>query len=636
MVLQHSSPTVYVDVTTSCADLIAADASAVSQICWPQLPDVPASIGAPIAITDEKEVEMKAPPPSSLPKMNYRRCTASSQRYPYGLRVLPTEGEHFGTLELDGRVYTAVSMSVHPIGEHIIDGVRYDGEIHIHHELYGDWFTEGTHHPPYEHGRRLDAFRGNTRTIDGAAAGGLTNLLIVVVPLQVTTQPDSELMKFLEPHSTGTPARAYASHESLAAIFATGKFYQYTGSAMHPPYKADGTFHYIVYSEPLRVNKGQLYTESPTISAFDSTAKVMRGADTVYRNSIPPQAMGTGKSCTSFSAGTWTYADEYCWDKISPEYAQCGGDEQSPIYIDTSKVVDSGKEKPSFLGQVKYHPIGSLTPYNTGHAIEADDRLNGDRFLGIGYLQVEGFYYFLRQFHVHFPSEHVIDGKVYAGELHLVHQKQEKWNGYWADDILVTAILFEIGDHSPLLEQLFLPYDKSTGFPDGDKMKDPFDMLRHIGPVLEGDWFRYRGSFTTPPCSEVVKWYVFKTPLTCSTEQFLAFKAIQGFSNPANARSLQPLNKRKVALNSHYAPDEKETPLPDHQFWINREVGRTRATMFPRSPWLIMWAVVGIAVLTTLTMLATFVREAPMRKAQSAGGLEAGASTIGRRPYNRL
>ena len=57
------------------------------------------------------------------------------------------------------------------------------------------------------------------------------------------------------------------------------------------------------------------------------------------------------------------------------------------------------------------------------------------------------------------------------------------------------------------------------------------------------DYYKFIGSLTTPPCSENVKWQVFKTPLTISKEQKEKFFNLLGFENN---RPTQPLNGREV------------------------------------------------------------------------------------------
>ena len=58
-------------------------------------------------------------------------------------------------------------------------------------------------------------------------------------------------------------------------------------------------------------------------------------------------------------------------------------------------------------------------------------------------------------------------------------------------------------------------------------------------------YYRYDGSFTTPPCTEGVNWFLMDTPVELSTTQIDAFKEI--YSN--NYRPVQPLNDREFMTN---------------------------------------------------------------------------------------
>lgn len=47
---------------------------------------------------------------------------------------------------------------------------------------------------------------------------------------------------------------------------------------------------------------------------------------------------------------------------------------------------------------------------------------------------------------------------------------------------------------------------------------DPF-ILRDLLPASLGSYYRYTGSLTTPPCSEIVEWIVFRRPVPISYHQ---------------------------------------------------------------------------------------------------------------------
>lgn len=63
--------------------------------------------------------------------------------------------------------------------------------------------------------------------------------------------------------------------------------------------------------------------------------------------------------------------------------------------------------------------------------------------------------------------------------------------------------------------------------------------------LLEGKFFRYRGSLTTPPYSEGVEWIVLQDVAEASPTQLAHYlSTIPG----ANARDAQPRNHRLVTL----------------------------------------------------------------------------------------
>ena len=65
--------------------------------------------------------------------------------------------------------------------------------------------------------------------------------------------------------------------------------------------------------------------------------------------------------------------------------------------------------------------------------------------------------------------------------------------------------------------------------------------LRTLLPVDKG-YYTFQGSLTTPPCSEGVRWFVLKTPMTLAANELTAFAKLY----PMNARPTQPLNGRAV------------------------------------------------------------------------------------------
>lgn len=78
-------------------------------------------------------------------------------------------------------------------------------------------------------------------------------------------------------------------------------------------------------------------------------------------------------------------------------------------------------------------------------------------------------------------------------------------------------------------------------------------MTDLLAPTLlkKPDFYHYKGSLTTPHCSEIVSWFVYKYPLDVSPETIKILEdkwiANQTFSNGfGNGRQAQPLNGRPI------------------------------------------------------------------------------------------
>merc|ERR1719311_792338 len=234
----------------------------------------------------------------------------------------------------------------------------------------------------------------------------------------------------------------------------------------------------------------------------------------------------------------WTYAHPELWGKES--YEDCNGKSQSPINIDSGGVLtEEGKQNKTYLADsMNYYILGERSISNNGHNLQVDGEF--------GTLTLPDGEYKVKQLHFHMPSEHEINGKLAAGEIHIVHQRKGS-NG--TDDLAVVAILLETSE-SFKNELAFL---KNLGF--GAHLPKENEKVRLGGPVnlnvfsqryANGFW-HYRGSLTTPPCSQTVHWYVLQQAASVTPEMVDSFKAI--FPSPQNNRPVQPLNGRQVVYS---------------------------------------------------------------------------------------
>ncbi|BAS98575.1 Os06g0610100, partial [Oryza sativa Japonica Group] len=133
---------------------------------------------------------------------------------------------------------------------------------------------------------------------------------------------------------------------------------------------------------------------------------------------------------------------------------------------------------------------------NRGHDIMV--RFDGDA----GGVVVDGETYALRQMHWHSPSEHAVDGRRYDLELHMLHQSETR-DGRYA----VVAQLFDIGHRRDATLDMLEPYIKRVAKRRKGHEVEIDDDVDPRWPVKgSGVYYRYTGSFTTPPCTEGITW----------------------------------------------------------------------------------------------------------------------------------
>lgn len=203
------------------------------------------------------------------------------------------------------------------------------------------------------------------------------------------------------------------------------------------------------------------------------------------------------------------------------------GDAQSPINIDTSKVVSMKDEGEM---QLDYNTIVQDEEDN-GHTIQVDDT---------GTAQINGRTFEFTQFHFHTPSEHTINGEHFPVEVHFVHKSQD-------GRLAVIGVLFQTGKENKGFQDV-LNHVKT-----GQKNTEvgTLDITSMI-PVNKS-YYHYLGSLTTPPLSENVEWYVMKDVVEASQEQIKAFQTIYSATN----RKVQPLHHRIVLYHQEQTASQK-------------------------------------------------------------------------------
>ncbi|KAL1554653.1 carbonic anhydrase [Salvia divinorum] len=216
------------------------------------------------------------------------------------------------------------------------------------------------------------------------------------------------------------------------------------------------------------------------------------------------------------------------WGSLKEEWKLCSiGKSQSPINIIEEKVLVSSE-----IGTLKrnYKPTKAVLR-NRGHDIMVE--WNGDA-MGTN---LTGNTYNLLQCHWHMPSEHIINGRRFNLELHMVHKSSQ-------GKFVVIAILYDLGRSDPFLDKILANISQFT------KSDEKIDL----GVVNPWDikfesksYYTYLGSLTAPPCTEGVQWTLLDKVRTTSKEQIAKLREVvhDGFEN--NARPSQALNNRIIS-----------------------------------------------------------------------------------------
>ncbi|BES90969.1 carbonic anhydrase [Nesidiocoris tenuis] len=228
----------------------------------------------------------------------------------------------------------------------------------------------------------------------------------------------------------------------------------------------------------------------------------------------------------------WGYTENNGPSTWAKKYPLAAGARQSPVDINTSKATSDGSLNNSPL-QCSYPSNCCYRIVNTGYGWRVDTYCEDTALSGGPLSEV----YKLEQFHCHWGesnaagSEHTVDGKSYAAELHLVHWNSEKYSSFkeaarQPDGLAVLGVFLEVGNvDNDGLENIIGLIPKIIH--KGQDAATSFDMdFNSLLPESKHYW-TYLGSLTTPPCNECVIWTVFKDPVKISERQLAAFRNLK-------------------------------------------------------------------------------------------------------------
>ncbi|KAK2151080.1 hypothetical protein LSH36_376g03052 [Paralvinella palmiformis] len=318
--------------------------------------------------------------------------------------------------------------------EHLINGHQYPLEMHlVHYDTKYDGVGDAKDHP--------------------------NGIAVVGVMFQIGEKMSDGLNHVIEK----IDKIKYKGQETAVEIFPLvdllpdqpEKYFRYGGSLTTPP--CSESVVWTVFKNPVTISQSQ-------INKFREVFQGKAGESTknLVNNFRPPQPLFGRKIYASFGMTQTSEPEEWQWgytNKAAPsfwptKYEDCAGQRQSPIDIPQSETVfDSSFEPIEFEGYDS-NMEATFNLFNNGHSVEIEI-INGSYMISGGKLPAR---YKLQQFHFHWGSnnnkgsEHLINGRQYPLEMHLVHYDSKYEDLSEAvqhpDGIAVVGVLFEIGTES--------------------------------------------------------------------------------------------------------------------------------------------------------------------------------------------
>ncbi|KAM6256466.1 receptor-type tyrosine-protein phosphatase gamma isoform 2-T3 [Porphyrio hochstetteri] len=262
----------------------------------------------------------------------------------------------------------------------------------------------------------------------------------------------------------------------------------------------------------------------------------------------------------------WAYSGTYGPEHWVTSSEKCGGSHQSPIDIVDHQARVGDEYQELQLDGFDNESSNKTWMKNTGKTVAI--LLKDDYFVsgaGLpGRFKAEKVEFHWGQSNGSAGSEHSINGKRFPVEMQIYFYNPDDFDSFGTavlDNRVIgaMAVFFQVSQRdNPALDPIIHGL-KGVVHHEKETFLDPF-VLRDLLPTSLGSYYRYAGSLTTPPCSEIVEWIVFRKPVPISYHQLEAFysiftteqqdhvKSVEYLRN--NFRPQQKLNNRKVSKSA--------------------------------------------------------------------------------------
>nr|XP_033781663.1 receptor-type tyrosine-protein phosphatase gamma isoform X1 [Geotrypetes seraphini] len=243
----------------------------------------------------------------------------------------------------------------------------------------------------------------------------------------------------------------------------------------------------------------------------------------------------------------WAYSGLYGPENWVISSIDCGGVHQSPIDISDWNTQVGDEYQELRLDGFDNESSNKTWMKNTGKTVAI--LLKDDYFIsgaGLpGRFKAEKVEFHWGQSNASAGSEHSINGKRFPVEMQIYFYNPDDFDSFGAAIlekrvIGAIAVFFQVSQRNnpalgPIIHGL-----KGVVHHEKETFLDPF-VLRDLLPASLGSYYRYTGSLTTPPCSEIVEWIVFSRPVPISYHQLEAFYSIFTTEQQDHVKSVEYL-----------------------------------------------------------------------------------------------
>ncbi|XP_052534953.1 receptor-type tyrosine-protein phosphatase gamma isoform X2 [Tympanuchus pallidicinctus] len=262
----------------------------------------------------------------------------------------------------------------------------------------------------------------------------------------------------------------------------------------------------------------------------------------------------------------WAYSGTYGPEHWVTSSEKCGGSHQSPIDIVDHQAHVGDEYQELQLDGFDNESSNKTWMKNTGKTVAI--LLKDDYFVsgaGLpGRFKAEKVEFHWGQSNGSAGSEHSINGKRFPVEMQIYFYNPDDFDSFGTAvlenrEVGAMAVFFQVSQRDNSALDPIIHGLKGVVHHEKETFLDPF-VLRDLLPTSLGSYYRYTGSLTTPPCSEIVEWIVFRKPVPISYHQLEAFysiftteqqdhvKSVEYLRN--NFRPQQSLNNRKVSKSA--------------------------------------------------------------------------------------